>query len=286
MNTEIERIIPDEISVDPEPAPIDAIIRRFPALASLRNEDLLDLKYVPVDPKRGEEVIRNCHEFLTLGDNDMPPCIAEISRGAFEELYLKACGMWSRKAGYIIALKIYFGVEEKNPGSLSPIFQPLYLKRNYAAMTYGQYNVAEQGGYFAWTEDRFVTLGQKEFRNRTNKYRELIEIKRPCMPGLSPHFIPGEDVEAVIFPFQTIFTLIVDNNAPSVFLYNAYRKMSCENNNCIRHSILLFYKNLENYELANYDDLVKKYANRSHLCPPDCSLLEYTVYKYRPDYDA
>ena len=254
------------------PTPIAEIIAKNPQLNNLESEDILDLAAIPTPRDTGNFEILNCNNFLELNDQYVEFLAAQATCDAFDKLFFEASKMWNGTDNYITGLKIYFGMTQTGSNIITPIFQPLHMRK---FSPNGSYSIVGEGSLYALDNGEFLAITPEEFTTRTDMYKDEIRIKRNG-PSL-PYFKPGVDVEAVIFPFQTIFTLIHDNPGLSgVFFYNAIRKSTIKQENIAQHCMLLFYS-----EMYVWTDMYDKYANRSHLCPPDCNILRYSVYQYR-----
>ena len=76
------------------------------------------------------------------------------------------------------------------------------------------------------------------------------------------------DVMACLFPFQEIKEMVKDNKATHVYVINSGENISVENKAYLRHVMILGPDSLEHHVK---DIFYRKYANLTHLCPPNCN---------------
>ncbi|WP_300489820.1 hypothetical protein [Flavobacterium sp.] len=253
-----------------EPTPIEDIIQLFPDLYPLRKEDILNLELAPKTREEGDQEIRDCDTYLQLDSHTVAYHLASLSLKQLTKLFEFATNLGDDNTERVTGLKVLIGagtVADSTTTTLLPLFQPLYLKRIKSEETIGTYEVFP-GKYYQFKGSETNTVPEEDVEKYKKTYRVNVIIQEK-------EFRSGVNTEAVIFPFQTIFTLLYDNEeTKEVLLYNAIRRDLDLDRNA-KHSILLSSQKM--MEASNFKG---KYANRSHLCPPDCNTLEYNVAKF------
>ncbi|WP_300665503.1 hypothetical protein, partial [Fluviicola sp.] len=244
-------------------------------------EDLLDAQMSVMTKLEVDDYVKKCDIYLKLFGKKLDSySILEIPFSEFEDLFLEATGK-HLNGRYITAIKIFMGSQEGV--GVFPIFQPVYLKRTrydtitqkelYQIPTYGH------GKFYKFVEEKpagekFVKMEEgdrdKIIENYTNGSMTMVHGKD------QPHtkFIHDIDVEACLFPFQTLFKLIQEKDPKvekeAIFLTNAIRTVIVDNVYENKHVFIISGEKIENKEL----DLPAKFANRSHLCPP-CNTVDF-----------
>lgn len=275
------------ILTPPEPTPVDSLVqnanevigKKSLFIQNLLREDVLNLTLVPINPSLGDLEIKNYGDHVRIYGQEVELMVACIPAKAFENMFLAAGSMYQPGEHYVSGLRIYFGV---NPipeiPALFPVYRPLFMSRvaKFAELGTGEYD-PEAGPNFVFTDGEFEAITQEEADLYTATYKSQVTIKHYGEEDFTA-FRPGEDVESLEFPFQTIFTLMIDNASNEVYLYNAIRP---QNNgvNGIWECILLLPQEKESFFESN--NMEGKYANRSKLCPPDCSVVLYEVEVFR-----
>lgn len=261
-----------ELNADPFPTPVCNIIDYYQKIGEdvrdLKNEDVIDQELAPLEPDVAEPEIdlSDIHLQVPLGKLDQE--IIRINKLAFVELFKRASKMRLNTDSYVTGLKIHFGLVGKK---IFPIFQPVFMKRN--SMSSGIYETKFELCYiYDCQSKQFIEAKRPDF-DKIHAYKSSIQIKRE-VNGSFNSFSSNEDIEGVIFQFQTIFSLLCYNpDKDEVFLYNAIRNES----NKMKHCILLATES-KPFPKPVFEN---RYANRSHLCPP-CDKTEYSVFANGP----
>lgn len=248
----------------PNPTPINDIIARFPAVARIANENLLNMDPFPVFEQVGDAEIIDCDTHLEIAGEPIDRKVASISINAFDFLFNTATNLKpAAVTNYLTGLKINYGVTTAN--EFSVIYQAVCLRKvqdltglftEYKAIASSDFIYDSVAGAFLPAANRDVIA----------KYPLKIKIKHLGQSAPGPY--EEEDATSLIFPFQEIYALIIDNPAKIfVDIYNSIRKTPIGGGDLIQHAMLL------SPQLG--DPLVGvlsgKYANRANLCPPDCN---------------
>lgn len=271
----------------PEPTPVESLVQaannvinkksRF--IQTLLREDVLNLTLVPINPTLGNKEIADYADHVRIDGQEVTPMVAAISATAIENLFLVAGSDYEPGEHYVAGLRIYFGVDPiAGIPDIYPVYRPLFMKRiaeDEEAST-GEYEPFA-GPNFVFVDGEFAPITQEEADLITASYKSQVTIKHYDEIAFTA-FRPGEDVESLEFPFQTLFTLMSDNEVNEIYLYNAIRP---QNNGVVGvyECILLLPMEAERFFYSN--NMKGKYANRSKLCPPDCSVVTYEVEIFR-----
>ncbi|MNJ83146.1 hypothetical protein D3C87_05600 [compost metagenome] len=245
---------------DPSPTPFNEIIDYYDKLnldvRKLEQEDRLDLDLIPLIPEVAEPEIDECDTYLKVSTGRLEKEIIRINRVAFVGLFKIATEMRSGTESYLTGLKIHFGLVGRK---IEPIFQPVYMKRVAAGQGTNDYSTQFELHYVYNSGMKQFDKAEEEDLRKIDNYKSAIQIKHDAASAHGP-FSEG-DVEGVIFPFQTIFSLLYYNEGDhDVFFYNAIRSVGSKK----KHCILLATKE-KPFPQPVFEN---KYANRSHLCPP------------------
>lgn len=272
----------------PEPTPVEALVQNANDVISKKSlfiqnlllEDVLNLTLVPINPELGDLEIASYSTHVRIDGQEVRPLVTTISASAFENMFLDAGTMYQKGDHYVSGLRIYFGLnaEEAEIPYLYPVYRPLFMSRvaAFAETSTGEYD-PEAGNAYVFSEGRFKPITQEEADFLIANYKSQVTIKHYGEEEFTP-FRQDADVESLEFPFQTIFTLMYDNAVEDVYLYNAIRP---QNNGIdgVWQCILLLPAEANAFFQSN--DMKGKYANRSKLCPPDCSVVMYEVEVFR-----
>lgn len=233
---------------------------KFPRISDMNGEDRLDLEFVKLEPSTAEDEIDYCNDYLKTTDGELNPLIEKIQSAHFEKLFNEVSKMRLPTESYLSGLKILFGLDEKQ---IVPMFQPVFLSRVTSGVPGNHTYIPKFGLYYNYDYTNGFSVAKEGDFDRLSNYRKSIQIKRQT--GNYTAFNSKDDVEGVIFPFQTIYTLLNDNTENFANLYNAIRFVEGEAKHCV----------LLTTQVApfNFGLLEDKYANRSHLCPP-CTVVE------------
>jgi hypothetical protein len=246
----------------PNPTPISLIKRLFQNVDDMSNENVLDMAPFPLMRQYGDAEIRDCRTYLKINGAPIDEKIHSISFSAFASLFNIATQLKPAAVNdYVTGLRINYGIDSND--KFSVIFQPVCLVANGTQAPNFTIYTPIDGPDFIYKENQF-SFSPALNRNVVAGYPQKIQILHMGDPAPSP-YVPG-DVLSVIFPFQEIYTLMLDNiNEASIDLYNSIRKTTTPAGIQIQHAMLLS-PNLP----APLFGFSGKYANRANLCPPDC----------------
>ena len=264
-------------SILTRPTPFSLLEGKYNCLRTgqIHLEHTLDMQIAEVGIMNPLPQIDHLHTVAKLinGDGqliDLDSVIIDIDVLAFEQLYTEALGL-KGTTGHITSLKIWLGLDSNL--IMTPLFKPVCANFKSGNI----YTVADNGKFYYY--DETAPLGQK-FKEYTStfdlrkNYRDTIRIKHEGDTEYKK-FIENDDTEAVIYPFQTIFTLMYDNpNADFVILKNSIATTKSgvlKDQNAI---LLLAPKSRKDIVV-----FTGKYANRSHLCPPCAEISDFDLIK-------
>lgn len=250
---------------------ISDIAQKHAQLSGLLSEDTLDLSLSPLDTLIARDEIALCKTYIKVRNlaTDLVYKIDQVKLRSFDFLFDEANKKIIYGVNYVTALEISFGIVA-GTNKITPIYTPLYLQRiNPVPPSPNNYGVIDRCGDFVYDGTRFNPATPTELNYKTI-YKNDILIKH--LGDANPSaFIPGVDPTSVIFPFQTIYALENDNpGITELWLYNAIRKTAVVGGDDIKHCILL------SPEIKGEPLFGGKFANRGHLCPPDCNSVFYT----------
>lgn len=259
------------------PTPFCQLLNQYPHLKTnkFNLEDTLDMDIVVVNNSYPlPQVDYFSSYFRKHGGTPLPRVIFGIKNTAFKAMYEKAVAFRTLGENHITALKIYLGLQDF---SIVPIFQAVYTKET----SEGEYSVIGESDRYLYDTSTEVFVPYDELSGFEAAYQSNINIKHQQSSSFGT-FIRGTDSEAVIYPFQTIYTLMYDNRNDGdeyILLTNALSIDKTTGKLLIKHSLLLLATATEHGLL----DLKDKYANRSHLCPPGCgSITDFDIIHVGP----
>lgn len=254
--------------------PFLELIENHQVISRIQNEDQLSLELADVDSIEAGLRISNCQAYLELNGRPMSYQIGNqmINRTELDILFnslLQSVPTIPKK--YITVLKIILGSKANAEGlfEIHPIFQPMVLIWNeYDPNSNNHKYVRPQDaspiGLFQLQNGRFISATVAERNLWVEYYKDKIRIKHDDQETHA-RFRGGVDVGEVVFPFQTIYTLMEQNNTDKFSLYNCVQKIVHQESNPVKHAILVSAPN-NNPTIPG--GFTGKYANRSHLCPP------------------
>jgi hypothetical protein len=248
--------------------PYSRLIVEFPFLKNKINGEIkLDMEIAEVrmitnlpQVAQFSNVVRLKNTSITLNSD-----VIDIHKDAFEKLYADSVNMSQASGDYITAVKIWLGLEENN--KLKLLFQPICIQKNnendYLVCNHETIYFYDQSKTNAEKFQPINTIDAEALKKRYRKSMEIFHLNETIFRN----FVKDFDTEAIIYPFQTIFTLIYDNLSAnnSVMLRNSIATNRQSGNLDNRHSILLYTTKAPEKEILDFKN---KYANRSHLCPP------------------
>lgn len=254
--------------------PFDELIANYRLLNPIKNEDQLNLELVDVDAVEANIRIMNCRSYLQLNGQ---PISYPIGNGMIDKIQLDVLFnlilnyVPTTPKKYITALKIILGSKEVSTGvfEIHPIFQPMVLIWNgyYPNSNNHEYIRAELNPSELFQLDsnnKFVGATTAERDLLVKNYRDKILIKHSDSEN-HEKYRDGVDVKEVVFPFQTIYTVMEENNSMIFGLSNCIQKIAHQEINPVKHAILV--SSPDNHPQTP-GPFTGKYANRSHLCPP------------------
>ena len=235
--------------------------------ALLEKQDVLDLEMSPVDSTMANYEIDMCNTRLEMNGDSVPHLIATVGKEALEAMADIALSLKPKDQNFVVGLKFHLAATDG--GEMKLLYQPTYMTRPANGLMEPFYRVTE--GYFYSYDDStgtFESMSAGDAETLKDNYQTLIRIKHRtdtvCMP-----FIQGVDTESVLFPFQTIFELMADNEGDGIYIHNSIREEPIGGSYIIKHCLLL------SSVLLSGNSFTGKYANRSHLCPPSCNEVQY-----------
>lgn len=265
------------------PTPFDKLHEKFCFLKNMKTEITLDMDPAVVTISGSNPQIKNFHKHFKWKGNDtyLETIVMGIKNSAFEKLYREAFGKWKEGEKYLTGLRIHHGVSGDFVQELR--FSPVYLK-----LIDNTFVVAELAKHkYDPCKEEFVI---SEDTGLDTDYRAKIYIYRTVM-GVFNNFNSGYDAESVTYPFQTIYTMILDSSNPDNAILDNYQKeyvtvtnalwKNKENELHIKHSFLLMAVSTEKGTdgFLSFDG---NYANRSHLCPPCAKIKKDEFPLYNP----
>lgn len=254
------------------PTPFCDLILNFPFLKDKINlEDTLDMQIAEVLAGSPLPQIENFNSYIRLNNGyTLPRIVFGIKHTAFKDLYLKAQGLVPAGSNHITALKINLGIKN---GILFPVFIPICTvndgNNNYTVIEYTeQYTYNYSAGLFEKCDD---------WKTLISDYQTSIAIRHNGGPQFE-NYILNSDSEAIIYPFQTIYTMILDSSPyPFVLLTNSLATDKNSGALLCQHSILLMATSSSIGIIGH-----NVYANRSHLCPPCNIISDFDIIRLGP----
>ncbi|WP_343747206.1 hypothetical protein [Fluviicola sp.] len=254
--------------------PFEELIELHEFLDPIQNEDQLSLELADVDVAEANNRIMNCRAYLQLNAQPIPYPIGNgmIDKTELDVLFnliLNYVPATPKK--YITVLKIILGSKEVSTGvfEIHPIFQPMVLIWNgyYPNSNNHEFIRADSNPSELFQLDatnKFIPATPAERDRFVKNYREKILIKHSDTEN-HEKYRDGVDVKEVVFPFQTIYTVMEENNSTIFGLSNCIQKIIHQEINPVKHAILISSPDNHPHTPGPFTG---KYANRSHLCPP------------------
>jgi hypothetical protein len=272
--------------------PKDEIAGEFKDFAGLKDEAAISIKATALSTSSGREAINDCKDHLKIDDRKFDAGDRLIDRiminpieskgkinryNDFLELYQYAKNEAAGSAGYITALRMHLGLNTAD--KLCILYQPvgLTIDADQSQLPAGtvRYAVKESGRYYFYDpiNKKFGKAGDTSCLGR---YMELIKIRRTnAITAKYYSYEADVDTQAIIFPFQEIFTLLHDNDLAERNTFSVYSSIAEEKKDGalrIKHSLVMAPTGTgpKIFEGA----LKGVYANLAHLCPPHCKKVE------------
>lgn len=256
------------------PTPVQDIIDSHleidrPDVESLKEEDLLDLTMAEMSREEADLHADACARYLTLKGNPVlrqNVTSVEATLIQFKKLLVEATKKRIGNDRYITALSITLGVSGND---FKPVFRPVYLRwLRYDAETQKDlYHAAASayGNYYKFDAGGFQPISKVEGDRMVSEYKSNIKIVHKNGDSPQP-FLAGVDVESVLIPLQTIYTVICSTTDYMGYITQAVRSVQYDAASPIKHIVMV-----SGDSIALVDRVII-YANRSHLCPP-CSTI-------------
>lgn len=256
------------------PTPVNGIVSKYPQLAFLNQEDLLNLELSPISDESGIIESKECDTYLRISGGTLDLLADQVPFRELDSLFDEATGINANNTRYLTGLKITFGVANVLSQQVFGIYTPVKLETIDASGAKEKtYRIIESGNNYRVINNQFDLIAPPgDAVTFKDNYWQAAAIMRH---GTTNHInlVSGEDTTSVLFPFQTLFTLDYENNisqrVDNLLVYNSIRKENITGGGLsIKHCLLLSPE----IPVALYFN--GKFANRSHLCPPDC--LDFT----------
>lgn len=271
----------------------DEIADGNPELYGLRSEIALCLDKHKLSTENGDQEILACRSIVKLNKTELSTSFClEIDRSDLCKLYNESCAL-KLDPKNIIALKIWFGEYDNN---VELFFEPLALALQNSVtdaelQNQGIFNSVRSGKTYKYFNHNF---NEAQIGNSVYRYQNGVEIMHNNEDGWGK-FICGKDVESVTFTFQEIFNFLHENSAGTLRIFNCVRRFDTIGKGIInKHSLVLaeigpdagspnFEEDLEKLTsqtlvyLKDKNLFAGRYSNLTHLCPPNCSQLMYTL---------
>jgi hypothetical protein len=245
--------------------PIKKLIQAHNNLAPMDNEDQLTLELVDVDQIEGVNRISLFTTHIKLNGSIISPEIIELTRAQIDHFYSEVNIYPTVQKKCLTALQVSFAC--KTPDVFTPIYRSVFMVwKEYNSNSNNHFYSPKKFGKFYYYESGVRTeITENESDYWGTNYQQAVTIKHNSS-SLEPYgkFIDGIDTMTVVFPFQTIYTLMKENNCDKIKLFSCMSEIKHQSSNPMKHGILLSALPVE----PASGQLKDKYANRSHLCPP------------------
>lgn len=238
-------------------------------------EEKIDLVNHPLSEARGLFQIATCKDSILIDSlGQLPPVADSIRIGAFTAMQDSALKLKGNFTGnYLRALRVIYGLDESNT-KMKLYYQPVFLKRITPTGTTSivfEPKASPNYYYYRYTDTSFVYESDiAKVDSAKARYARRISFKK--VTGKFRRFNPGmtdtSDVMASIFPFQEIKQMVQDNKATHVYIINSGEDIPVGTKSYMRHVMILGPDSLGH---RFTDIFFRKYANLSHLCPPNCA---------------
>lgn len=237
-------------------------------------EEKIDLVKHPMTELRGQFQIKYCKKSILLDQLlPMPVTADSIPNDAFQTMKDSALALRDTFSGnYLLALKINYGLDETSSKMLL-YYQPLFLKRiTPTGKSHIEFQPQNSPHYYYYDNTKKLFAYEPDFKKVTEafgRYGKHVYFKttgghfRACYPGNSD----TSDVQACIFPFQEIDEMVKDNQATHVYIINSGEDINVKGKAFLRQVMILGPDSLEHHVRGVF---YRKYANLTHLCPPNC----------------
>lgn len=238
-------------------------------------EEKIDLVKHPMSDSLGRILIATFKYSVLLDSvQEMPVTADSIVKEAFiamKDSALKLQGNSTKS--YLRAIRINYGLNATSKAMLL-YYQPLFLKRiDSVGKSHIKFQPEASPYYYYYDNQKkkFVhEPDQSKITAAADRYAKHISFRKSN--GKFRLFYPGQvdssDVTACIFPFEEIEEMVKDNEATHVYIINAGEEIENNGKTYLRHVMLLGPDSLEHHIRGVF---YRKYANLTHLCPPNCT---------------
>lgn len=242
-------------------------------------EDSIDLVYHPMPEPRGLFQIATFKDSILIDSIVRPSVVADsIRKGAFPAMKVAALKLKGNYTGnYILALRIIYGLDTIGM-KMKLYYQPVFLKRDTVdGVLVFKPKASPDYYYYRYTDTSFVREPDAMLVDAARvRYERHICFKKSN--GKFRRFYPGmtdtSDVMACLFPFQEIDQMVEENGSTHVYIINSGEEIHVGTKSYLRHVMILGPDSLEHHLK---DIFYRKYANLTHLCPPNCNQHTFTL---------
>jgi hypothetical protein len=232
----------------------------------LTNEDTLNLKLVEVSAIDGAHRITDASSHLLLNGAVIPTDLQTIPKAELDLLHQEVAVYTTSAKKCLTVLKIYFGAQINNNQILMQLFyQPLFLAySNYEANTHNyMYDITESGTIY-YIENGTLTAASDEYLSDAQQlFKDKLTIKHTLDACVFEPFNEGVDIESLLIPFQSIFTILQDNDNTQLMIKSSVNFIIHEEKYPVKQSVLLFSE-----EVNPKGAFAGKFANRPIGQPP------------------
>lgn len=244
------------------------------------SEEILDLAYHPMDQAQGIIQIQTFKDSILVDSVKTLPITADsIPKDAFNFLAAEALKLKGSFSGnYVLAMRIIYGLNESGT-KISLFYQPIFLKRMVLSSRKDSvlFQPKVSPNYYRYEKNAFVYesdtvkidsararyIRRISFRKRDGNFRR-------CYFGTADTC----DVMASLFAIQEIREMANENSSAYVYIINSGERIRAKNKTFLKHVMLLGPDSLLHHAKETF---YRKYANLSHLCPPNCAQHYFTI---------
>lgn len=244
----------------------------------LQNEDILNLELALVVPDVGNIRIATGETHLLLNGQVIPVDLATIPMTEIERLYQQVSSYTSPDTGCLTALRVSYGARTVDGEiEMDLFYRPVYLGYDeYHESTHSyMYSILERGDLFNFRNGVFEIASEQDYDSAFTLFKDSITIKHTLEATNYEPFVSGTDVDNVLIPFQTIFTLLLENDNDTLVLKNNVETVLNQLNYTVKQSILLFTE-----EITPRGAFAGQFANRGTWGPPENLQFGFTLLGY------
>lgn len=241
------------------------------------NEDALNLETDDVDSTEANRRLGYFQTNLLLNLRRVLAPAAVLSRDNVDFLYNKVKHRPTTNKKCLTGILVHFANRVNGAThEFHPLFQPVFLElKQYDpySMTYIYETSFSDKCYHLDVAGTTLVMcvgdEEKNWRLDYGKFTTINHSKDSTNPFGS--FITNVDSESQLFPFQLMYTLMDHNQADQITFQNCMSEFIHDPSVSLKHSMLL-----SSPDNGNGGPFFRKYANRSHLCPP-CGRFGFTL---------